>query len=177
MYSNRRAYALISLIAAFVSCESATAPPATDVGAASFDRSASAPVHHVSGGGQLDVAALFPASDKESYGFSASVDGDGIASGQIQIDFGDSEPFHADVTCLAVNGNSAWIGAVVTQTHDEQAVPVGTQLWVRVQDNGEGGSGSPDRMSFVRLAPASFCALQRPAGMPFEWQHGNIRIR
>jgi hypothetical protein len=158
-------------------CDSPADPSPHPSARPAFARSDNAAVHQVTGGGELDVAALIPGADKETYGFSAIVDGAGNARGDMAINFSDTAPFHLDVTCLSVNGHDAWIGGVVTQTHDEQAIPVGLEMWVRVRDNGDAASDAPDQMSFFRFAPASFCALQRPAPLAFSWLHGNISVK
>jgi len=170
---------ILLLVAGMIvsACESSTNPATRAPDSARFERSDNAVVHQVTGGGELDVGALFPGGSKESYGFSATVDGAGNARGEMQIDFQDTAPFHLEVTCLSVSGNDAWIGGVVTQTHDANAVPVGQEMWVRVRDNGDGVNGTPDQMGFFRFAPASFCLLQRPAPLPFNWLHGNIKVR
>lgn len=124
-------------------------------------------------------SAFDPNLPPETYAFSASVDGNGGVRGQMQIRFSDvALNLHVQITCLAVNGTSAWIGGVVTHTSDENAFPLGGELWFRVQDNGEGSADPPDQMSFIRLgAAASTCSQQRPVGMPFKWLHGNVRVR
>lgn len=174
----RKSNVTLTLILAVIvtACGSLAEPRKAAPGTPLLARAASAPVHRVIGGGELDVAALFAGANKESYGFTAMVDGAGNAHGQMAIDFSDTAPFHLEVTCLSVNGRDAWIGGVVTQTHDESAVPVGTEMWVRVRDNGNGANGTPDQMGFFRWAPASFCALQRPASLAFNWLHGDITV-
>jgi len=165
------------LAALFAACDSPADPAAHALANPRFERSANAIQHQVTGGGELDVAALFPGADKETYGFSATVDFAGNVRGEMAINFSDTAPFHLEVTCLSVNGHDAWIGGVVTQTHDENAIPVGLEMWVRVRDNGNAANGVPDQMGFFRFAPANFCALQRPAPLAFSWRHGNISVK
>jgi len=143
------------------------------------EHSTSAPFHSVTGGGQIDLSGFDPDLAAETYAFSASVDADGHVRGNAQIDLSDPHvTFHADVTCLAVEGTSAWIGGVVTETSDATIVAENTPLWLRVQDNGQGGSSNPDVISFLRIgAPASVCSQKRPAGMPFAFFHGNLQVR
>jgi len=161
----------------FTACDSPADPSVRAAASPRFERSENAIQHQVTGGGRLDVAALFPGEEKETYGFSAIVDGAGNARGEMAINFSDTAPFHLEVTCLSVNGHDAWIGGVVTQTHDENAIPVGLEMWVRVRDNGDAADGMPDQMGFFRFAPASFCALQRPAPLAFSWLDGNISVK
>jgi hypothetical protein len=138
---------------------------------------ASAPVHQLTGGGKIDLTAfdLFP----ETYAFSASVDADGNVRGQAQIRLSDPlVSLHAEVTCLAVAGTSAWVGGVVTETSDPNIAPEGMQFWLRAQDNGDGEASNPDKISSVRLgAPASVCSQQRPAAMPWVFFRGDLRVR
>lgn len=174
---NFKLMSTLALMAGIAACESPAAPATAAPRSPLLERSASAPVHQVSGGGELDVGALSSGADQETYGFSAMLDADGVARGQMAINFSDTPPFHLQVTCLSVSGHDAWIGGVVTQTHDANAIPVGLQMWVRVRDNGDGANGTPDQMSFFRFAPASFCTLQRPAALSFNWLHGDISVK
>ncbi len=174
---QRSTVALVSVFAVILgACDSPAASGTRAPTEPLSVRSSNGPEHRVTGGGQLDVA-LFPGAEKESYGFSAVVDADGNARGQMAIDFSDEAPFHLEVTCLSVKGNDAWIGGVVTQTHDATAIPVGLQMWVRVRDNGDPSGGAPDQMGFFRFAPANFCLLQRPSPLAFNWLHGNIVVK
>jgi len=142
-----------------------------------LERSSSAPVHQVTGGGKLDVSQFGLAP--ETYAFTASQDADGTVRGQMQVRFSDPlVEIHADVTCLSVDGTSAWIGLVVTRSDDESLMPLGAERWVRVQDNGEGPNDPPDRMDFFRPGGgAARCNERRPVAMPFVWLDGNIRVR
>ena len=147
----------------------------------SVHSSSKAPVHHVSGGGKVDFSILGPPNGEETYGFNASVDDAGNVKGEFQATFTRPDvTFHAEVTCLAVNANNAWIGAVVTETHDPVLWPVGTQGVIRVQDNGEGANEPPDALGYWVLVPANTCGLQRVGGVYsalFPWTHGNAQVR
>jgi hypothetical protein len=147
---------------------------------ASVQASSRAPVNKVSGGGKVDFSILGPPNGEETYGFNASVDGDGNVKGEFQANFSSPDvTFHAEVTCLAVNANNAWLGAVVTQTHDPVLWPVGTQGVIRVQDNGEGANDPPDALGYWVLVPANTCGLRRVGGVfgvLFPWTHGNAQV-
>ncbi len=163
-------------LAALVACESPTAATTAAVDAPGFARSANAPVHRVSGGGKLDISTLF-SLPPEQYGFTASVDGNGVARGQMHANFSAPDvTFHMEISCLSVNGNDAWLGGTVTQTHDASIYPVGTSFIFRVQDNGQGKSAAPDRMSFFFFAPPELCGFQFNIDLPFPWLHGNIQV-
>ncbi len=177
-----RRLAICALAAALTTLASCSSPdPARGVApaAAQLDRASAAPAHQVTGGGKLDISNFDPALPPETYAFTASVDADGDAKGQVQIHFSDPlVSLHADVTCLSVSGSDAWIGIVVTKTDDPGVMPVGAERWVRVQDNGEGASAAPDRMGFFLPAGgAARCNERRPVGTPFAWLHGNIQVR
>jgi len=125
--------------------------------------------HLVTGGGQ------YIGSSTETYGFTARRDADGNVKGQIQMQLGGLPGFHGEATCLAVSGNSAWIGGVVTSSQDETIVPEGWPVWFRVIDNE--ASGTPDRISFIRLGhAASICNEMRPAMPHVAWTHGRIVV-
>jgi hypothetical protein len=131
-----------------------------------------APVHRVTGGGQL-VGPGFT----ETYGIVAQVDPAGVVRGQLQMFLDGLPGVHASITCLAVDGSSAWIGGEVTKSHDENVIPVGTPFWFRVQDNGQ-GSDPPDRLSSVRLGQAaSICNERRPVMVPWVLARGNVVVR
>jgi len=162
-----------------VGCDTPTASESFSVPGVLAQRSSSAPVHSLTGGGQVDVSNFDPSLPPESYAFAASVDGEGVVRGMVQIDLSDPDvTFHANVTCRAVDGTSAWIGGVVSETSDATKLALNTPFWARVQDGGEGVSANPDAISFLRLgAPASVCNQKRPAGMPFVFFRGNIQVR
>ena len=134
----------------------------------SLSRSDAAPVHQVTGGGQ------YIGSSTEIYGFTARKDSDGNVKGQVQMKLGGLPAFHGEATCLAVSGNSGWIGGVVTSSQDETIVPIGKPFWFRVIDN----ESSPDQISFIRLGlAASICNEMRPAMPHVSWTHGQIVVR
>ena len=170
---------VLALTSAFVlvGCEGPVQRIQASASAPAQVRSAAAPVHRLTGGGKIDLSAfeLFP----ETYTFSASADGDGNVRGQAQIRLSDPlVSFHAEISCLAVDGNSAWVGGSVVQSSDAGVLPLGTQFWTRVQDNGESEASPPDRIGFVRLgASAAVCNERRPVQMPFLFTKGNLTVR
>ena len=171
-YSISTAVAVALLVAA---CDSSTAN-VTSPTSIRADRSASAIVHSLTGSGKLDLSDF--GLKAETYAFAVFQYADGSVNGQMEIHLRDpAVAFHADATCLSVQDNYAWVGGVITHTSDAESAPVGLQFWVRVQDNGESAE-TPDRISFVRLGiPAANCNFQRPAGLPFAFSGGNLRVR
>jgi hypothetical protein len=150
---------------------------------ANVTRSPNAPLQVVTGGGEVDVTSVFPGAPNSQVAFTARLDGDGVASGELEAHFSvPDESIHMDVSCLAVSGNEAWLGGVVTRSH-----PTGVFLdrvfIIRVQDNGQGEHDPPDRMSHFRggLTPAR--CLNKPVpvngefDLHFPFVHGNVQIR
>lgn len=119
--------------------------------------------------------------------FTAQRDADGSVKGRIQYQqsgLGEVFRFHGTVTCIGIHGDGtiAKFGGPITWTDDE-TIPVGVFMWFSVQDNGEGGSGTPDRSSIFGLgddaANERFCANPAPPNPRFfsDIEHGNIRVR
>lgn len=176
MTRQHHSIGLTALLVALVACQDpTTATPSAS--APSLARSANAPVHQASGGGKLDVS-LFGAYEPEQYGFTAIVDGNGVAKGRMHANFSSPDvTFEADVKCLSVNGSDAWIGIRITHTHDASVYANGTEMVVRVRDNGEGAGAPPDEMSFFYQRPAASCVAQADLGALFPWLHGNVQVR
>lgn len=128
--------------------------------------------HKVTGGGQL-VGDDW----SETYGITAQQDADGSVRGRVEMQLVGLPALNGMVTCLAVDGSSAWVGGVVVKSQDASVVPVATEFWFRVQDNGQ-GTDAPDRISSIRLGqPAIICSEQRPVGVPWLLLRGNIAVR
>ena len=176
MFSRRAVVTPLLVLPLLASCDLSSATGGATSVAPTLERTQRAPVHRVTGGGKLDVSAF--SLPPETYGFTASVDADGAVRGQFQAHLSDPEvAFHAEVTCLVVQGHDAWLGFVVTHTDDPSAMSVGAERWLRVQDNGEGASAEPDRMGFLLPGGgAARCNERRPVALPFVWLHGDIRV-
>ncbi len=94
--------------------------------------------------------------------FSVIAMADGSVSGQYNLTFeGGIFRLQAEVTCLRVVGNQAWIGGVIKSSTNPARV--GREGGFLVEDNGEGGGAAPDRVSLMlaNLGPggaAEVCA-------------------
>jgi hypothetical protein len=108
----------------------------------------------VGGSGHIQV----PGS-KRRFSFSAGEGIDGSASGQfsLMIDtplFGSTHPtmtrVEAEVVCVVVDGNQAWVGGVVKSATNPDWI--GGETGWAVEDNGV-GHPSPDLISRMRLPP------------------------
>ncbi|UCD97853.1 MAG: hypothetical protein JSV42_12900 [Chloroflexota bacterium] len=143
---------------------------------------ASEPVHQVSAGGKLDLEG----GNSETYGFLAQIDAEGIVSGQGEFHEQGQLKIHFEVNCLSVDGNTAWLGGIVTRSNDPVRIPVGFDFTWQLQDNGEGTNAAPDLQSFIlptELLPAlgfgSDCNDQGNlfSLALFEWGKGNIQVK
>lgn len=162
----------LPLVLLAVGCSDA--PTAPDDVSPQFARSANAPVHKASGGGHLDIS-LFGDLPNEQYGFTASVDANGNAKGQVHADFSLPDvTFHGSVECLSVQGNEAWIGISVTQATGIYAP--GTRLVFKVRDNGQGVDAAADEMSFFFGWGGGSCDFHFFNPLMLPWATGNIQV-
>lgn len=145
--------------------------------------SAASPIHQVSGGGTLMLEEL---GTSESFGFVAQVDGDGVVSGQGTIRISGAGAFHFEVNCLSVEGNTAWLGGVITRSADPDTAPTGLEFTWQLQDNGQGADAAPDLQSY--MFPTALLPLYGLGNDcndrgdlfslgTFEWSIGNLQVR
>jgi hypothetical protein len=154
-------------------------------------------VGHANGGGTFNIGA--PGADI-AFELTALLRADGSAKGSVDY-FADLTDFglaiiamRFDVTCLArdVELGRAWIGGVVTEnnsTNENFATnpvrQVGRDVWFRVEDNGNGGSGTLDRSTQLGfegsggiIASEEYCATRPwPAAPAHPVTTGNISVR
>ena len=161
-----------------VACESPVALPDGTGGAPAFVRSPDSPAHIVSLAGKLDLSA-YDLTD-ETYAMNARVSGDGDVDGHITVKLSDPVvSFKADITCLQVSGNLAWVGAVVTESDATSgSYAAGGSFWFRLQDNGEGSSALPDRISFLNPNGGAARCNEKRTGLSLAFEiQGNVQIR
>jgi hypothetical protein len=149
------------------------------------------------GGGTFNIGA--PGADI-AFELTALLRADGSASGSVDY-FGDLTNFDLaiiamrfDVTCLARDAElgRAWIGGVITEnnsTNENFATnpvrQVGRDVWFRVEDNGNGGSGTLDRSTQLGFEGSGgittseeYCATRPwPAAPAHPVTTGNISVR
>lgn len=122
---------------------------------------------------------------EQSYSFTAVSDGAfPAAKGQFEghsLRFtGEEVNVHADVTCVAIVGNQAWIGARVTSaTVDHVDVPnvAGTPLAFRVQDNGEGTNIDVASLWALIASDITFCNTRPTTNALRPSVDGNIQVQ
>lgn len=95
-----------------------------------------------SGFGQVHLGLPF-----RNFAFSATKSADGTASGNAQLE-NRTNGFrgHIAIDCLNVLGNTAVMTGVVTSSTSPN-IPVGSDAFFAVQDNGEGPNAQPDEIT------------------------------
>lgn len=88
---------------------------------------------------------------------------------------------HGRVTCLALDGNAAWLGGVIEQSNNPSLVPEGTRVRWRVVDNGEGANAARDLVSAFGPAPGgdefAYCAARPSVPALSPVAGGNVQVR
>ena len=138
------------------------------------DPDANGVVESARGSGHFDIA-----TEQRTFAFTAKTKADGTTQGQYQLfnrSLGTKE--HGMVTCLEVDGNQAWIGAIIT--HSNIGTEGLTRIW-RVVDNGEGSNSPPDQIAFAfdfGSPPGEQLCHARPTFVaPFnDVEEGNIQV-
>jgi hypothetical protein len=112
-------------------------------------------VHHVSVGGPDQDAV-----DHTDANFSlvANQHADGTVTGEWSDQFGQGEGgIHAQVNCVFVDGNEAWVSGVITSGTVGGIDVTGLPVITRVQDNGKSANDPPDQISFSFVGLATPC--------------------
>jgi hypothetical protein len=152
---------------------------------------------HANGSGTFNIGA--PGADI-AFDLNALLRADGSASGSVHYitdltEFGlGTIEIRFDVTCLAleVGLGRAWIGGVVTENNSTNEIfatdpvrQVGRDVWFRVEDNGDGGSGTLDRSTQLGfegsggiITSEEYCEARLwPAAPTHPVTTGNISVR
>ena len=186
------AFAVVVVLSACDASQAPTAPAPSPLFSAG-----SRVTGHANGSGTFNIGA--PGADI-AFDLNALLRADGSASGSVHYitdltDFGLATiEIRFDVTCVAIDAGlgRAWIGGVVTENNSTNELyatdpkrQVGRDVWFRVQDNGNGGSGTLDRSTQLGfegsagfITSAEYCAA-RPwlAPPPHPVTTGNISVK
>jgi len=132
--------------------------------------------HKVIGGGTIERPVVGVELGLVTAAFIAQqVDESGNAEGELVIKLrnpmGDMR-VKADIVCLAVDGNKAWIVGVVVE-------PSSTWfIGFEVQDNGEGSEAiAPDLISQAQRVDGPTWALGKPDLAMVGWTNGNVQVK
>ena len=144
-------------------------------------------VAQVMGSGHV-MRNLTGEDELSTFSYSAVARADGTAEGEYQYNFRAAGFFiHGTVTCASVSGNAGWVGGVidsiVSPDPADQSL-VGTEIWWRVIDNGEGANQPADQTTSLLFAvpglpitAESWCRNQDVRGVLRDVLSGNIQVR
>jgi hypothetical protein len=143
------------------------------LGLAGVASAASPIVHRVSAGGPDACAAIGarPGCDS-NYSLTAVEYADGSVSGSLTDRFSRGFGSHADIDCLAVEGNRAWVSGVVTS-----GLFVGQYILASVQDNGTSANDPPDQISRSMFDPEPFDCTSLPDVELLDAPQGQVVVR
>jgi hypothetical protein len=128
---------------------------------------------HVGGPDACAAFGLSPGCDG-NFSLNAREYADGTVRGQWTDSFGNGTGMKAEIDCLHVVGNEAWVSGYVKVSNNPNFV-VGQPVITRVQDNGVSKNDLPDATSFTfRRSPSCKEAPQYPL---FAYPQGQVTIR
>lgn len=177
MHSSR----WILWLAAAGSVACAEAPVTATAPAASW-LSQSADGILLTGAGHTDLPVN---GDMRNFTFHVKRAPDGAVSGGYRLHRHDIDAwFTVDATCMTVDGTTAWVGGIISDTNVPNLIRVGTVSYFFATDDGE-GTGAADRISRARTndragQDAVFCATQPRAAFdpnPLTILQGNVQLR
>lgn len=131
-------------------------------------------VNHVSVGGHDQDPA---GNTDANFSLVANLHSDGSVTGQWTDQFGQGQGgFHAQVNCVSVAGNEAWVAGVITSGTFAGASLVGLPVITHVQDNGKSANDPPDAISFSFIGNPADCTTQ-PVLALFPMTDGQVTVR
>jgi len=142
--------------------------------------SASGPITHFVSAGGPDI--LGPGGDK-GYSLTAK-EKDGVVTGHITDRYAaansgaNGDGLEADVDCLSVAGNRAWLSGVVKNGSINGTDISGWYVITTVQDNGTSANDPPDRIgyTYTRNSAPWNCNVHY-AGPLFDVPQGQVTVR
>lgn len=135
--------------------------------------------HHASlGSADVCEALGLPTGCDANFSLVANEYADGSVSGQWHDQFAEGSGIHVAVDCLAVSGNQAVIGGVITNATGFVDGFEGTRAVTSVQDNGTSSNDAADRLSFSFFPAEANCADIDPGAFPlFDLLNGQVKVR
>lgn len=128
---------------------------------------------HVGGPDACEFFDLAPGCDG-NFSLSAREYADGRVRGQWTDRFGNGTGMKAEIDCLYVEGNDAWVSGYVKVTNNPNFF-VGQPVTTRVQDNGKSRNDLPDATSFTIRVSAP-CTEARQGFPLFPYPQGQVTI-
>ena len=130
-------------------------------------------LHKVSAGGaDQDLAEHTDAN----FSLTAIQYGDGSVKGEWTDEFGQGEGgFHAQIDCLEVVGNQAWVSGVITSGQSAGFDFTGLTVATRVADLGTSANDPPDLISYSFIGAARTCAAHQPFPL-FPMTDGQVKV-
>ena len=180
----------LSLLVCFgaAACDSPTAATRPDVSVArTASASAGGVALAVNGAGHV-LRDLGAGPELTTFSYNAIRRVDGTTSGQYQYNFRALNlVVHGTVTCVTATGNVAWIGGVIDNLRSDDPADqelVGTDIWMRVTDRGEGSGDDADlTTSLLFTIPGnpttaqSWCNDKPTRGVERPIVAGNIQVK
>jgi hypothetical protein len=141
---------------------------------------AKGPIEHYVSVGSPDACIAFgfehPGCDA-NFSLVANQYADGSVSGEYSDRFANGDGFHADVDCLVVSGNDAWISGVITQGRVDGIDLAGLEVLTRVRDNGTSANDPPDQISFSFIDVELPDCTEQPDLPLLDAPQGQVTIR
>jgi len=102
---------------------------------------------------------------------------DGSVKGQMTDIWYGGYGLHAEIDCLVVEGNEAWISAVIKSGRTSSGYDlVGLRVNMRVMDNGTSENDPPDKLSGVYFNQAITCTDKYPLTL-FDAPQGQVIVK
>lgn len=170
-----RVFTLTLVALALTACTETTDPLEPEAGPPGPVLDLTSELHRVVGSGHVESSAGL----REFTFHAAERPGDAVG-GSFKVVLPNGLFFEADVTCLAVDGATGWVGGVVRDTN-AGVVQVGSTSMFYAVDGGE-GAGAGDVVSLAAFnqpggADLGFCQ-DRPLELPpLQVTGGNVQVR
>jgi hypothetical protein len=129
---------------------------------------------HVGGPDACATFGLAPGCDG-NFSLNARKYADGAVRGQWTDRFGNGTGMTAEIDCLHVEGNEAWVSGYVKATNNPRFF-IGQAVTTRVQDNGTSANDLPDASSFTIRFDAP-CTDARQDFPLFAYPQGQVTIQ
>ena len=102
---------------------------------------------------------------------------DGTSKGEYTDQFGQGQGgFHAEVNCVFVQDNEAWVSGIITSGTFAGVDLTGLPVITHVQDNGKSANDPPDAISFSFIGNPATCDTTPPLAL-FPMTDGQVTVK